>query len=330
VTSGAADRRRAACLGALAVVVALASLVVPSVDAATGPRPPVDHLTVTDSRIVDGQGRAVLLRGVNVNQLGDYFRPNPAVPSTLPFSRSDLERIASLGMNTVRLLVHWSRLEPEPGVRDDGYLAEIRQAVEWAEELGLWVVLDMHQDAWGKHIATEPGESCPPPLSPATGWDGAPAWATFTDGLTRCRLALREASPAVAQAFESFWLDRPAADGTGIQQHLVETWAWLADAFEDTPTVVGYDLLNEPHPGWTPVLTDVIALGEYHRRALDAIRRAEHGGLTKIVFSSPWTPGRRRASASRDRSPSTPRSSTRPTSTPSRSTSTGPSSASRS
>jgi hypothetical protein len=29
----------------------------------------------------------VLLRGVNVNQLGDYFQGNQAVPATMPFSR---------------------------------------------------------------------------------------------------------------------------------------------------------------------------------------------------------------------------------------------------
>ena len=218
-----------------------ASRIRPRCDAKTvaNARRPVDHLSVEGGRIVDGHGRTVLLRGVNVNQLGDYFQPNPEVPATLPLERSDFERIASLGMNTVRLLVHWSRLEPQPGVRDDAYLAEIRQAVEWADELGLWVVLDMHQDAWGKYIATDRNEQCPPPQSHATGWDGAPEWATFTDGLPRCRTLLREVSPAVAQAFESFWLDRPAADGVGIQQHLIDTWAWLASEFKNSPTVAG-------------------------------------------------------------------------------------------
>ena len=267
------------------VAVVLAAALVPTVEAT--PERPVDHLSVEGGRIVDGHGRTVLLRGVNVNQLGDYFQPNPEVPATLPLERSDFERIASLGMNTVRLLVHWSRLEPQPGVRDDAYLAEIRQAVEWADELGLWVVLDMHQDAWGKYIATDRNEQCQPPQSHATGWDGAPEWATFTDGLPRCRTQLRELSPAVAQAFESFWLDRPAADGVGIQQHLVDTWAWLAGEFKNTPTVAGYDLLNEPHPGWTPAASDVSVLGEYHRRTLEAIRAAEQGGLTKIVFFEP-------------------------------------------
>ncbi|MEY2478848.1 MAG: endoglycosylceramidase [Actinomycetota bacterium] len=245
-------------------------------------RTPARHLLVQDGRIVDERGRTVLLRGVNVNQLGDYFQSNPAVPATLPFSRGDLEQIAALGLNSVRLLVHWSLLEPQPGVRDDAYLERVRQAVRWAGELGLYVVLDMHQDAWGKYIATDRAESCPAPLSHAPGWDGAPEWATLTDGLSRCRLSLREASPAVAQAWQSFWIDRE-----GIQQHLVDTWAWLAGAFRSDPTVVGYDLVNEPNPGFTLGATDLTFLGEYHRRALEAIRVAENGGLTKIVFFEP-------------------------------------------
>ena len=274
---------------AVVASVALALSTLSAADATPADHRPVDHLQVDGGRIVDGHGRTVLLRGVNVNQLGDYFQPNPDVPATVPLTAEDFERIAALGMNTVRLLVHWSRLEPEPGVRDEGDLAEIAQAVEWAEAAGLVVILDVHQDAWGKYIATDRNEQCQEPTSHATGWDGAPEWATFTDGLSRCKLQLREVSPAVAQAFESFWLDRPASDGVGIQQHLVETWAWLAGAFARTPAVIGYDLLNEPHAGWTPVGTDVSFLGEFHRRALKAIRAAEADadGLTKLIFFEP-------------------------------------------
>jgi endoglycosylceramidase len=272
-------------LGLLIVVLSLLAGVVPAARATSddGLRP----LHVESRRIVDDTGRTVLLRGVNVNQLGDYFQGNPAVPATLPFSRADLEQIAALGMNSVRLLVHWSRLEPQPGVRDDAYLAQIREAVTWAAELGIYVVLDMHQDAWGKYIATSPTTACRAPLSPNIGWDGAPEWATLTDGLKRCKLALREASPAAAQAWQSFWIDRPGPDGVGIQQHFVDTWRWLAAAFKDDPTVVGYDILNEPNPGWVLSVTEATSLGELHRRSLEAIRAGEVGGRTKIVFFEP-------------------------------------------
>jgi endoglycosylceramidase len=274
--------RRRLIAGGTAGLVAAALLAVAPANAKKPDVAPLPHVSVRDGRIVDDVGRTVLLRGVNVNQLGDYFQGAAGVPPVLPFSRSDLEQIAALGLNSVRLLVHWSALEPRPGVHDVVYLDRVRQAVTWARELGLYVVLDMHQDAWGRYVNTAGTDSCPPPLGAAIGWDGAPEWATYTDGLTRCRFQLREASLAVADAWQSFWVDRGA-----IQQHLVDTWAWLAGEFRDDPTVAGYDLLNEPNPGVALGGTDAVSLGEYHRRALDAIRAAERGGLTKIVFFEP-------------------------------------------
>jgi cellulase (glycosyl hydrolase family 5) len=237
------------------------------------------------SRISDDLGRQVLLRGVNVNQLGEYYRPNSSIPSTVPLESSDLARIAGLGMNVVRLIVHWSRLEPMKGFIDPGYLAEIRQAVEWAAANDIYVVLDMHQDAWGMFIDTPPGETCLPGFQRAVGWDGAPRWATFTDGLPTCRFQLRELAPAVAQAFESFWIDRD-----GIQTELVNAWAALAAEFAADPTVAGYDFLNEPHPGWTPGATEISFLGLFYRRVLEAIREVEDetpGGFHHIGFFEP-------------------------------------------
>ncbi len=242
------------------------------------------------ARIADDRGRQVLLRGVNVNQLGDYYQTYPDLEPTFPLTERDFERIASLGFNVVRLVLSWSALEPEPGQFDADYLARIEQAVAWAKQHGIYVVLDMHQDAWGKFIATPPEETCPAGLQPAIGWDGAPEWATYTGGLTTCTYGgIREASPAVAQAFTNFWRDRAGPDGTGIQQHLVQVWAWLARNFADEPAVAGYDLLNEPHPGFLPVVTAITELGRYYDRAIEAIRDAEEaaGGFHHIVFFEP-------------------------------------------
>ena len=251
----------------------------------TAPLHPLpDFLRVEDRRIVDDQGRTVILRGVNVNQLGDYFQGNPDVPATIPLERSDMERIAALGMDVVRLLVHWSRLEPEPGVHDTDYLAEIKEAVAWAKAMGIHIVLDMHQDAWGKHIASDPDEPCRASfMDPAIGWDGAPEWATLTKGMPRCRLDLRELSPAVMTAAEAFWQNEE-----GIQDHLVDTWAWLAAEFKDDPTVVGYDLLNEPHWGIRYFRNLAVRKPRFYRDATAAIRTAEDGGHPKIVFYEPF------------------------------------------
>jgi endoglycosylceramidase len=246
---------------------------------------PLHVVRGSSARIADAQQRQVLLRGVNTNQLGDYYQADPALPSTVPLTEGDFAQMAAVGFNSVRLIVHWSLLEPRRGVFDQAYLGRVEQAVGWAARHGLYVVLDMHQDAWGKYIATPPGATCPPGLQPAIGWDGAPKWATITDGLTTCREQLRELSPAVGQAFANFWIDRE-----GIQTELVRTWAKLAQAFAANPAVAGYDLLNEPHPGLTPGVTDLGFLGRYYAAAINAIRAAERSvphGFAHIAFAEP-------------------------------------------
>jgi endoglycosylceramidase len=235
--------------------------------------------------IVTADGRQVLLRGVNVNQLGDYWQQRPDIPATFPLTEEDFAGIQALGMDEVRLIVHWSKLEPQRGQFDRGYLDQIRQAVGWAREHGIYVVLDMHQDAWGKYVASPRSETCPPGFSHQQGWDGAPAWATITDGLPTCRFQIREVAPAVGQAWQSFYLDRD-----GIQSELVKTWALLAHAFAADPTVAGYDLLNEPNTGYGPGAEDATSLGLYYKRAIAAIRAAERsarGGFAHIVFFEP-------------------------------------------
>lgn len=266
-----------------ALPVLLAALLGPAACAVALPR--LHAVRGADPAIVTADGRQVLLRGVNVNQLGDYFQQDPALPPTLPLRRADFAHVAGLGMNVVRLLVHWSALEPARGAFDRSYLARIRRAVRWAKQKGIYVVLDMHQDAWGKAIASPPGETCAPGATHALGWDGAPAWATITDGAPTCRFGLRELSPAVGAAFQSFWLDRD-----GIQTRFVATWARLARAFAAEPAVAGYDILNEPHPGLTPGVTDAAVLARFYARTIAAIRAAERsrrGGFSHVAFFEP-------------------------------------------
>lgn len=60
--------------------------------------------------------------------------------------RSDFERIRTCGLNAVRLPIgYWVVLGPEPGAPYVGpAMHYVDMAVQWAEELGLQVVLDLH------------------------------------------------------------------------------------------------------------------------------------------------------------------------------------------
>ncbi|MGW5237849.1 cellulase family glycosylhydrolase [Monashia sp. NPDC004114] len=231
--------------------------------------------------IGDVTGRRVLLRGVNVNQLIDYYLRDPDVPATQKPVDDDFAQIASYGFNVVRLGMSWSRLEPTRGKFDQGYLDEIKAAVASAKAHGLYTVLDMHQDAWGNALAA-PDATCGGGTSPTTGWDGAPAWATITDGAQHCQFMARDLAPAVATAYSNFYTDRD-----GIQTELVRTWATVAKAFANEPAVAGYDLLNEPGIGATPPVSNALLLGRYYDAAITAIREAETPGFAHLIFFEP-------------------------------------------
>ncbi|GAB2655689.1 cellulase family glycosylhydrolase [Prescottella soli] len=241
------------------------------------------QLTVVDRTIKDVDGRTVLLRGANVNQLNDYAPNGTGLPTVAPLDRTDFERMAALGFNVVRLNVAWSALEPTPGAFDAAYVGRVRQAVQDAKDNGIYTVLDMHQDAWGPYVGTPEGQDCAPLMKPGIGWDGAPGWATLTGGWTTCNIGgIREVSPAVARAFQAFYDDEQ-----GVQGHLVQTWARLAAEFKDEPAVVGYDLLNEPNPGLRDPFTAADQIGRFYQRAITAIRQAETGGFQHLVIFEP-------------------------------------------
>ncbi len=220
----------------------------------------------------------MLLRGVNVNQLVDFYQPRPGVAATRPLTEKDFQEIAAQGFDVVRLNLSWSALEPARGHFDGAYLGHISQAVGWAKRYGVYVVLDMHQDGWWKG-ATTPGTACRPGTDPMWGYDGAPDWATLTDGAPRCQFTGRDISPAGDRAFENFYFDTQ-----GVQTALVDTWSRLAHLFRDQPAVAGYDLLNEPGFGETAPVTTSLLLGRFYDRAITAIRSA---GSHQIVFVEP-------------------------------------------
>ncbi|GAA5204154.1 cellulase family glycosylhydrolase [Microbacterium jejuense] len=239
---------------------------------------PEGFLRADGDRITDGEGHDVLLRGVNVNQLVDFYQPRAEVPATRPLTEDDFAGMAEYGFDVVRLGISWSTLEPTRGELDTGYLRRIDQAVEWAKDHGIRTVIDLHQDGWS-NAATAEGTVCRPGTDPMWGYDGAPGWATITDDAPRCAFTGRDISPAGDRAFQHFWFDTD-----GIQTALVRTWGELAGRYADEPAVAGFDLMNEPGFGETAPVTTSLLLGRYYDRAIQAIRDA---GAPQIVFIEP-------------------------------------------
>lgn len=271
-------RALAAVAGAAALLLVLA--LVPGQAAPTRPaaQPPAGFLRVDQGRITDGAGDQVLLRGVNVNQLVDFYAYDPAQPVTTSFTRDDVQRIAAYGFTVIRLGLSWSALEPTRGALDPEYLRRIDDVVGWAKEAGIRVVLDMHQDGWWNG-ASPADVQCRPGTEPMWGYDGAPEWATITDGAPRCQFQGRDISPAGDRAFEHFFFNTE-----GVRSALARTWGELAGRYRADPTVAGFDLLNEPGFGETAPATTSLLLGAFYD---DAIREIRAAGAPQIVFVEP-------------------------------------------
>lgn len=233
---------------------------------------------------VDASGRQVLLRGANHNGLGDYHQADPNLVPTRAPTDADWDEMAANGFSVVRLIVSWSALEPTRGQIDQGYVDRIRQAIDSAAARRIYTVVDMHQDAWGKGIASPPGVVCPEGLEPAIGWDGAPAWATLTDDAETCRApGSRESSAAVQAAFRAFYENRD-----GIRDAFAATWGRLVAALGDTAAIAGYDLLNEPNLVLDPVASEQ-RYTELLQTTIAAVRagEAEAGVAPRVVFVEP-------------------------------------------
>ncbi len=238
------------------------------------------------ARIVDAQGRQVLLRGANVNSLGEYWQGLPSVTPTIPVTDADWEEMAAHGFSVVRLLITWSRVEPTQGAIDSGYLDLVDDTIRAAAAHGISTVLDMHQDAYTATISTTDPSACPPGTAPAKGWDGAPAWAVRTGGASTCLVGSdRNSSPAVTNAWNAFY-----DDVDGIRTAFSAMWGAVAARFAGRPEVVGYDLLNEPEVSrpsseLAPLYNDLLGDTVRAIRAAEASAPFEH-----LIFVEPAIP----------------------------------------
>lgn len=189
-----------------------------------------DYLSVCGNRFTDNQGRTVILNGINhVNKSPDDGYVNKNDEALFP-------KFKEWGFNCIRYGISWDGLEPEPGKINEAYLKEIDKRVKWAEENGFWLILDMHQDLYGRKYG-----------------NGAPVWATLDQNLPHETGDVWSdsylISPAIHKAFDNFWNNAPASDGVGLQDHYIFLWKTLAKRYAGSPSVAGFDIMNEPFMG---------------------------------------------------------------------------------
>lgn len=220
--------------------------------------PPVEPgaVSVDGAVLRDEEGRHLLLRGINARVEGlfdvTFDDGREALEPIPPFGETDCAFLAErAGMNLLRLPVNWSGLEPERGAYAAAYRDRIVQLVTGCAAHGVYTLVDLHQDAYSKHI----------------GEDGAPLWAIVPppDELLEGPLhdlQDRRTSPQVLRSFRTFFDNEQ-----GLQDDFAAMTAWLAEGLLGTPGLAGIEIFNEP------VAFDDEALADFHDRVADAVRQ---------------------------------------------------------
>ena len=203
--------------------------------------------------LADAQGGTLVLRGANVS---GEAKQTPDRLATLGARELVCMRDV-LGLDAIRLVVFWEAIEPAPGRYDERYLAALRERVALARAHDLHVVVDMHQDLFGR----------------AFGHAGAPSWTVAAADAATFRpqspWMLGYLAPEVAAAFDALYEPGP------LRAAFVAAWSRLARALAGTG-VLAFDLLNEP--GWgtrSPAAFDRDVAPALYAELVDAIRAVD-------------------------------------------------------
>eukprot|EP01065_Artemidia_motanka_P003845 TRINITY_DN1183_c0_g2_i1.p1 TRINITY_DN1183_c0_g2~~TRINITY_DN1183_c0_g2_i1.p1 ORF type:complete len:781 (+),score=117.23 TRINITY_DN1183_c0_g2_i1:96-2438(+) len=252
----------------------------------------LSSVRVRGEHFVDEHNRVVQLRGVNLSGgskvplgcgthvPGSLYRETPDRPISFvgrPFpvseARSHFGRLRSWGFTLLRFIVTWEAIEHAgPYEYDMEYVRYIRTLVEIADEYGLLIYVDPHQDVWCRW----------------TGGDGAPVWTLEKAGFDVDKL--EETGAAVTHQgfkgdpakypkmlwptnyfklacqtmFTLFFGGNTYAPGMLVederegsmpiqeylQHHYVKSLSILAEALGGCRNVIGYGCMNEPSVGY--------------------------------------------------------------------------------
>ena len=234
---------------------------------------PLIFLSVTTSKkkLYDEEGRELLLRGVNLSGIAKHPQPNcqsfVGRPFYLDEAKEHLKRIQELGMNHIRFITTWEAIEGKgPKVYDEEYLTYVVDFCQLAADMGIYVLIDMHQDLFSRHLFGS----------------GAPRWALEAAGLDLKKLVeadalvdpyiLQQQNPEYLHLAWFFNYNRIACQtmftlffggktftpsfNVGqkniqdfLQSHYVDALSHLMERLKQNRFVIGCNTMNEPSAG---------------------------------------------------------------------------------
>ncbi|KAG8879270.1 hypothetical protein FRB97_001800 [Tulasnella sp. 331] len=242
-------------------------------------------LGVCGRNFIDKWGRVCLLRGVNIS--GASKTPSNHDPAIFPSAHRTVTfvgrpfplakapehfaRLRRWGLTFIRFMVTWEAIEHAgPGIYDTDYLSYIRSLLAMLPEYGMTAFVSMHQDVWSRY----------------SGGSGAPAWtlelagfdlnaleetgAAYLGGIREPGVVLERGlwptgyqKLACSTMNTVFWAGRTFAPKLLVQRKgekvniqdflqdsLLDSYDWLVKGLAGLDSVVGFEMMNEPHRGY--------------------------------------------------------------------------------
>ena len=242
----------------------------------------VGRITVDGNDFVDEFGRQRFFHGFNSVKKGYPWYPGELLNET------KLRLYRDWGFNVVRLGTMWAGVEPKRGRINDTYVSLLEEMVNALANVGMFVILDMHQDVISSFFGS---------------YDGVPRWLIDLlppsdhpypwplDHVGEKNWTVGYLTQAVGSAFQGIY-DNVA----GSRDHMARFWTIVAGVFKSHVNVLGYELINEPWAG--DIYSDPMLLlpgiaGSRNLQPLydalnDAIRRVD---AETLLFYEPVTWG---------------------------------------
>ena len=196
------------------------------------------QLHVTGNRFVDSTGATVLLRGWNVSA--------KIPPYDTKATKQSFQLLHAWGTNVIRLSYIWEAMEPTRGIYQEDYLQKMDQLVQWAAESNIWVIIDIHQDAFSRYSLQGCGEGFPEWA--VSGTEDTPDNGIACKGWGRMMYDDYANNGPMQLEWQAFY-----SNTNGVRDSYFALLSMLAQRYKSQSNVIGIDLLNEPFGDYSQI-----------------------------------------------------------------------------
>lgn len=144
-------------------------------------------------------------------------------------TEKEYQLLKDYGFNLVRFLIFWEGIEPEMNQYNELYISKVKKHIKMLNNLGISVILDIHQDLYNKKFT---GNGFPDWTLPKEEYPFEPQKDWYMNYLQY----------AVLMSYRKFWKNKE------LKQQYIKMLIFVQEQFKDSENVIGIDIMNEPFP----------------------------------------------------------------------------------